>query len=57
METWSLYLGSTISVVVYIFQIVVRTSDSLNEELSIKMAREKFLRNAIFSMKMLIVSK
>ena len=34
--------------VVYICQIVVRTSDSLNEESPIKMAREKFLRKCYF---------
>ena len=33
------------------FTMTIRTSDSLNEGLPIKMTREKFQRNDIFSMK------
>ena len=33
-----------------------RTSDSLNEELPIEMAREKFLRKCYFSMERIVVS-
>ena len=35
---------------------IARTSDSLNERLPIKMAREKFQRNRYFSMKMIVGS-
>ena len=35
---------------------IVRTSDSLNERLPIKMAREKFQRKRYFSMKMIVGS-
>ena len=34
----------------------IRTSDSLNEGLPIKMTREKFQRNDIFSMKKIVAS-
>ena len=40
----------------YTLQSLLRTSDSLNERLPIKTAREKFQRKQYFSMKMIVVA-
>ena len=41
---------------VLLINVIQRTSDSLNEGLPIKMAREKFQRKCIFSMKKIVGS-